>query len=134
MAEAAVTSCCVDLARGICSPPSDPSARRIKALPGTQSSRIPHLSTLFREPRKRKRELRATAGNLRFDHRPHHRGCLGSSSGSGKGCRDRFTGDWTLAMPGLLAGLCVNPEIRRRRGLVSLVAPTRVITPPYYST
>jgi hypothetical protein len=51
------------ISRGeICSPPSDSSARRIKALPGTQSSCIPHLSTLFREPRKRKRELRAAAG------------------------------------------------------------------------
>jgi hypothetical protein len=46
----------------IYSPPSDSSARRIKALPGTQSSCIPHLSTLFHEPRKRKRELRAAAG------------------------------------------------------------------------
>jgi hypothetical protein len=62
MAEAAVAFYCVDLARGMCSPPSDPSAWRIKALPGTQSSRNPHLSTLFREPRQRMRELRAAAG------------------------------------------------------------------------
>jgi hypothetical protein len=118
----------------ICSPPSDPSARRIKVLPGTQSSCIPHLSTIFCEPRKRKRELRATVGEflIRSSSAPSRVPRI--FFGLGEGLSWPFHWGFAAWTPGLLAELCVNPEIRRRRGLVSLVVPTQVITPPYYST
>jgi hypothetical protein len=122
MAEAAVTFCCVDLARGICNPPSDPSARRIKALPGTQSSRIPHLFTLFREPRKWKRELRATAGESR--------GCRVSVLGVGP---RRIVSTWgSRSRPQLEIGACAAWTISRRRlnSAASSTVPRPGITTP----
>jgi hypothetical protein len=72
-------------------------------------------------------------GNLLFDRRLHRRGCLGSSSGSGKGIRGRFTKDWTLATPEMLAGRAASPRYRVPPWLGVFACEVKVMTLPSFT-
>jgi hypothetical protein len=69
-------------------------------------------------------------GNLLFDHRPNRRGCLGSSSGSGKGSCGCFTKDSTLATPEFLARRAASPRYRVPPWLGVFACEVKVMTLP----
>jgi hypothetical protein len=62
MTEAVVAFCCVDLAQGNLQPSFRPIRAEDKGPPGDSVAAHPPSLYLYREPRKRKRELRAAAG------------------------------------------------------------------------